>query len=279
MRISEFDCTMNLLIDFFRTQQFTMIDTDTSRSILKACEDPNTIAKFSISNEMWPLQQTGQMELEKVLLLNPDIKGVYCISTSYRDEPNIIEGRHDIIFKMVEFESFGTIDDLINLETALLKHLGFNEPSFNLTYLDATTRYNSSVLMAEHETFIQRDFGNVVFLKYFPEISQPFWNMKRNSGGTYNKVDVLLYGMETIGSAERSCSPSEMMEDFLGVSEGQYAQKLFQLFGSERVMNELDEYLKLDMVPRFGGGIGVNRLIRAMKLEGILCAQKNNFQK
>ena len=35
-------------------------------------------------------------------------------------------------------------------------------------------------------------------------------------------------------------------------------------------MKELEEYLALDFFPRFGAGIGVNRMARAMNLEGLL---------
>jgi len=85
-------------------------------------------------------------------------------------------------------------------------------------------------------------------------------------GDTANKIDAILYGMETVGSAERSCNPDEMREMFHTISNGQYAQLLFDHFGKERVLKELDEFLSLDFFPRFGGGIGVNRLMRAMEL-------------
>ena len=84
--------------------------------------------------------------------------------------------------------------------------------------------------------------------------------------GLFAKVDVIVQGMETIGSAERSCNPNEMLHNFHSVSDGMYAKKLFDLFGKERVMAELDEYLSLDMFPRFGGGTGLTRLARAMKM-------------
>ena len=76
--------------------------------------------------------------------------------------------------------------------------------------------------------------------------------------------------METIGSAERSCNPDEMRNFFETVSDGKYAQLLFDKFGKERVMAELDEYLSLDFHERFGGGIGVHRMARAMRLAGLL---------
>ena len=45
-----------------------------------------------------------------------------------------------------------------------------------------------------------------------------------------------------------------------------YANKLYELFGKERVNSELDEFLKHSFVPRFGGGIGITRLVRALKM-------------
>ena len=37
-----------------------------------------------------------------------------------------------------------------------------------------------------------------------------------------NKIDVILHGIETIGSAERSCDKDEMRELFYTISDGQY---------------------------------------------------------
>jgi hypothetical protein len=48
--------------------------------------------------------------------------------------------------------------------------------------------------------------------------------------------------------------------------DGGYADKLFELFGKERVEAELDEFLSHDFFPRFGGGIGLTRLGRAWEL-------------
>src|SRR6185312_14810663 len=98
----------------------------------------------------------------------------------------------------------------------------------------------------------------------FPQRTHPFWNMKRGSDGLYQKIDVILAGMETIGSAERSCSPEEMRDGFFTISNGQYAKLLFDAFGKERVQAELEAYLALPFFPRFGAGIGITRLIRAM---------------
>ena len=45
---------------------------------------------------------------------------------------------------------------------------------------------------------------------------------------------------------------------------------LYDNFGEERVNRELDEFLSLDFFPRSGGGIGVTRMIRAMKLSNLI---------
>ena len=85
-----------------------------------------------------------------------------------------------------------------------------------------------------------------------------------------NKIDVILHGIETIGSAERSTSKEEMKENFETISEGGYAGILYDKFGEERVKNELEEFLKIDFFERSGGGIGVTRMIRAMKLSNLI---------
>ena len=72
-------------------------------------------------------------------------------------------------------------------------------------------------------------------------------------------------GMETIGSAERATDIHEMREQFHTISDGGYANLLYDLFGKERVEKDLEEFLQHDFVPRFGGGIGVTRMISAMK--------------
>ena len=79
-----------------------------------------------------------------------------------------------------------------------------------------------------------------------------------------------MHGMETIGSAERATDVKEMKHQFYNISNGEYAKLLFNHFGDKRVVDELEEYLALDMFERFGGGIGVTRMVSAMKAEGLL---------
>ena len=101
----------------------------------------------------------------------------------------------------------------------------------------------------------------------FPEFTSPFWNMSRNedlNGVTSKKIDVILNGMETIGSAERSTDKDQMRSTFETISNGEYAELLYKLFGKVRVQKELDEFLKYDFIPRVGGGIGMTRMISAL---------------
>ena len=50
------------------------------------------------------------------ILKKPDVAGYFCLSTSYRMEPNPVPGRHDIIFPMFEFEFKGDMDELVELQ-------------------------------------------------------------------------------------------------------------------------------------------------------------------
>src|SRR5690242_17296512 len=113
--------------DFFLSKNFIEVPVQSRLSILAACEDPFTVSSFDWAGTPWPLPQTGQMWLEVELLKQPYLNGVFCISTSYRNEPNLVEGRHEKIFPMIEFESAGTVDDLRLLEQELLFFLGFEQ--------------------------------------------------------------------------------------------------------------------------------------------------------
>ena len=240
---------------------------------MAACENPHSIASYKFAGQNLPLPQTGQMWLEYELLTAPEEKGFFCVSTSYRDELDPIPGRHDRIFPMFEFELKGGITVLEQLEKDLLQFLGFKIPVVG-NYEDICKHYNIDTIEANDELNIQKDFGDVFFLRFFPERTNPFWNMKRNelNKNLSNKIDVLLHGIETIGSAERSCDAEEQRAAFYSIEDGKYAQKIFDLFGKDKVEEELNDFLSQKFFARSGGGIGVTRMIRAMKLEGLMPA-------
>ena len=252
--------------DFFLQKGFIEVPTQSRLSILAACENPHSIATFNYNGEIWPLPQTGQMWLEHELLKNPEWPGCFCISTSYRQEKNPIPGRHELIFPMFEFESKGGMKELLQLESELLEHLGFNQP-VEVKYDDVCQEYGGvQILEDEHESRMWKEKGSVVSLQYFPLRTNPFWNMKHKENSIFNKVDVILYGQETIGSAERSSNVEEMRHNFYTIENGGYCAKLFELFGKERVEAELEKFLSYDFFPRFGGGIGLTRLARAYEM-------------
>jgi len=293
-----YDDAVSRLREFFRSLGYIEVPSQCRTSILAACEDPKTMSLFTSGGTVWPLVQTGQMELERELLSDPNMVGCYCVTTSYRDEPNPIPGRHERVFPMFEFEGRGDMEDLIEVEARLLGHLGLiddHDPQYTVdqfvhalrtrdfiaakgslvdnapirvAYEDLCENYGVNLIDTPEEEILGEDY-HAVFLTDFPQRSHPFWNMKRREGGSlYAKVDVLLYGQETIGSAERSTNIAEMRDQFEAVSDGQYAQMLFNAFGERRVREELEAYfdLPLEQTPRFGGGIGLTRLIRALEL-------------
>lgn len=252
--------------NFFLNRNFKEVPTQSRLSILAACENPHSVKTFEYSGEIWPLPQTGQMWLEYELLKNPEWDGVFCISTSYREEKTPIPGRHELIFPMFEFESKGDINTMLKLERELLEYLGFGTP-VEVKYNDICEEYGGvPILENEHESRMWEEKGHNISLQYFPRRTNPFWNMKHNNGEIFNKVDVILFGQETIGSAERSCDVEKMREMFYSIEDGKYCEKLFELFGKKRVEKELEEFLSHDFFPRFGGGIGMTRLGRAYML-------------
>ena len=268
----KFNKVVKKLREFFLSKDFVEVHAQNRLSILAACEQPENVAIFDYAGKVWPLPQTSQVWIEYEILKNPDPAGYFCVSTSYRQEPDAIPGRHDIIFPMFEFEFKGNMDDLIVLQKELLIHLGYDGSNFyENDYKKIAEEFGVTELENEHEERLYKERSPVAFIKNFPEFTSPFWNMTRNSDDdTSKKVDVILSGVETFGSAERECNKDIMRNRFNTIMDGTYKGKLVELFGEERVMNELEEYLELDFIPRVGTGIGLTRLIKSMEKEGLI---------
>ena len=262
----KFTDTVGLLRSFFLDKGFLEVHTQNRLSILAACEDPFNVATYNYAGQIWPLPQTGQMWLEHELLSSPDSKGFFCVSTSYRQEPNAIPGRHDIIFPMFEFEMPGDINDLKKMEYELVDYLGFKKPE-EKTYKEWQKHFDMQYvweLEAKHENKMYDEFGSAMITD-FPEFTSPFWNMSRyDDKDASKKIDVILGGMETIGSAERSTDVDMMRDTFHTITDGEYSKLLFNLFGKDRVEAELEKFLEFDFFPRVGGGIGMTRMIAAL---------------
>ena len=262
-----FTYTTQKLRNFFLDKGFAEVHTQNRLSILAACEDPFNVAIYNYAGELWPLPQTGQMWLEHELLTKPDAKGFFCVSTSYRQEPNAIPGRHDIIFPMFEFEFPGDINDLKKMEYELCDYLGFKQPT-EKTYAEWQQHYglqDNAELTAQHEEKMAVQFGTTMITD-FPEFTSPFWNMSRYEDGVHSKkIDVILGGMETIGSAERSTDVDMMRDTFHTITNGEYSELLYHLFGKDRGEAELEKFLSFEFFPRVGGGIGLTRMISALE--------------
>jgi aspartyl/asparaginyl-tRNA synthetase len=271
----EFNTVSTKVKEFFQKKGMIECFVQLELSILAACEDVNNLTTFNYSGQVWPLPQTGQMHLEDILLELGENKvpGIHCTTTSYRQEPNPVAGRHDLIFPMFEFELPCDLDGLIEFEKELLQSLGFGKKeSFpEVDYMDMCKKYGVDEIGHTEEKQLYADYGPVVFLKNFPESTSPFWNMKRYPGGELSKkVDVIICGVETIGSAERSCDVEDMKHRFETITGGDYAKSLYEKFGQERVDKELEVFLKHKFFTRSGAGCGVTRLLGGMRTMGLL---------
>lgn len=276
----EFNKVIKKVRSFFDYKGFVETHQQSRLSILAACEDPQNLSTFNYAGQVWPLPQTSQMHLEFDLMRNPSLPGMYSISTSYRNEAEPNPERHNLIFGLIDFEMKGGFDELINLEKEFCEWMGLGKANSYSEgdYLDIAKKYSTKELDHCHEEQLYKDYGPVYFLKNFPEFTSPFWNMARNNlvegvdeeNQTAKKCDVILSGVETIGSAERSCDPEVMKYRFETISNGDYAKTLYSQFGKERVDKEMSEFMKLPMIQRSGGGIGVTRLIRSLKKENLI---------
>jgi len=265
----EYDWCVRKFRAFFARKGMIEVPTQSTVDILSACEDTQNLGTFVyVDKQKYPLKQTGQMVLEHELLAHPEGNGYFCSTVSYRFEKSPKPGRHEFVFPMMEFEIHGDLNALISFERELLEFFGFGKAdSFPQdTYLNICKKYNTTELTHEHEEQLRKDYGPVFFLTDFPSFTSPFWNMKRNGDNTLaKKCDVIMNGIETIGSAERSCDTKTMRQEFGTIMNGAYAKALFDEFGKERVEKELDVFFSHTFIERSGAGIGVNRMIAALK--------------
>lgn len=263
----KFSYVVNKLRDFCLKRGMVEAHTQNRLSILAACEDPKTISLFKYAGTLFPLSQTGQLHLEFEIMRNPKPPGYFCVSTSYRNEPKPIPGRHELIFPMFEFELHGGISELKKFEENLIRSLNYEKKISTGKYEEVAKNLKTDDIKHEHEQKLYRDGNPVFFLTDFPEYTSPYWNMKRNKDGTANKIDVIMAGMETIGSAERECDIDIMRNRFKTISNGEYAGLLYKKFGKKRVDEELDEFFSLKFFPRSGGGIGMTRMMNFFEKE------------
>jgi aspartyl/asparaginyl-tRNA synthetase len=249
-------------------------------STLSACEQPETLRTFDWRGVQYSLPQTSQMALEECIMKNSNgYKGFYNISTSYRDEETLVPNRHKRIFPLYEVELKCDFEEMIQFQKALLLELGikpFHGDDFpRIDYLDACQKYGVDEIGHEEEKKLCQDLNSpAVFLCKFPLSTSPFFNMKLD-GNVALKVDVIIghpfegVPMEVIGSSERSCDVNHMRQQFYTISDGQYAQALFDAFGKERIEKELEEYLSNTFFTRSGMGIGLSRLVYACESLGL----------
>lgn len=254
-----------ILRDFFNTRNFRSVYMQNGLSVIASCKDPKCVQTFDCNGDVWPLPQTGQLWLDCELLTrkpeNVTTKGYYCESTSYLKDPSPV----------FEFASTGDMGKLMDLETDLLRYMGYEKP-LRISYLEALEMVNkhqeTGVLSCEDREVLCEEHGPVVLLYNFPKRTEPHWNVKRDptNANIYCKVDVLMHGMTTIDSAERSCDPDHMRHAFLSLSDGEFAGFLFNKFGKERTLRDLDEFLGCTFAPYCGAAIDIRRLMRSYEL-------------
>ena len=61
-----------------------------------------------------------------------------------------------------------------------------------------------------------------------------------------------------------------MRQTFNTISGGGYADMLYANFTKDRVQKEMNTFLSKELFSRFGGGIGMTRMIRAMKISKLI---------
>lgn len=257
--------TVSRLREFFISRGFIEVHPQSHHSFLAIADDVSTITTYSYAGENHLLPQSAHMWLEFELLKNPDLPGVFCCSTSYRQHKNPVPGRHENIFPIFDFETSGGIQSMLQIQRELLEYLNFDMEQYKeFTYDNLTLDLGVKHIDAATESLIGQNISPTTVVTNKPDTLNPSWSSKRD-GNHVKTSDVLLFGMETIGASERATQTDLMRERFYTMDDGNWAQTLFDTFGQNRVERELGEFLSLDFFPRSTGSIGLTRMIRALR--------------
>lgn len=222
-------------------------------------------------------------------LIMPEIPevpiGYFSDGTSFRDENVVDDWRHNRSFFMSEFESVAKSqetaeDELHEFITDLLLELGFETPKV-VKYEDVCREYGVEKINDQEETrLVVENYYNPVLISKFPFRSDPFWNMYKCPGqDAWAKFDITcavnnpvlgeVIGLECGGTAVRSCNKDEMRKMFNEQDGGKYKETMERFFSPDRVETEFNKFLQNQFIPRYGGGIGFERILAAMEYKGL----------
>lgn len=275
--------------NFMRLQQFKYVYSHTDDLLnLAACENHKAIASTVFGNRIAALPQTAQMLLETYLLLFDDVNSIYTQSISYRDEEIVKDSRHLRLFSMLEIEQRGGFDKL-KMFLELFSEYFFGKSIKFVSYFEALElvgkKLNDTLSEAD-ETVIVGEYDCPVGLYYFPESSNPYFNMSRTTftykGKDYRvaeKIDLLVKdregrALEVGGFAKRSSDILDIINNFETLMDGAYKNTLYAIAGKSAINKEFDQYLTIlqaaiyrNMAERWGGGIGILRLLETMQVD------------
>ena len=255
---------------FFDKKGWVEVYTQNTLHLLSVHEDTNILSNFNYDGMIWPLPQTAKITLDYELLKHSDWKGVFCLSTCFKNSSDQLDTSDNKIVPMYEFIMRGNMEDLIHIEAELLHYLGLGEID-QFVYKKYSTLLEKYDINELNNKLIYDDIGSVVFLKEYPNDNSTFWNTKLATNKlTLKNINVIINGIKVIHSAEMSVNKEDMREQFNKMNNKNYTNILFSNYGKERVEKEVEDYLKLDFFTRAGGYIDITKFINIMKLNNLL---------
>jgi len=266
----QYHYVMNCVKFFCLERGFFECYVENEISIFSSWDDPFKIKTFKYNNNVVPFTQSNQIHLEYEMLKNPNRPGYFCITNIYDNSENSLSS-----YPIIEFILKGNMTALEIFEKELLMYLDYDK-KFNCnekdySYISKKLNRNVSELSNDVKLKIYEKFGPVFLLKNYPEYVNMHWTTKKDLNyNTYNKIVVLLSGIEVIESYEKNTDKNEMLTNFKTLENGLYSKKLFESFGEKQVKEELDNYLTNNFFIRSVGKIYIDRLITSMLKEGLI---------
>ena len=156
--------------------------------------------------------------------------------------------------------------DEIKLLDYHVKNYSYISKQYGITLIDENNNTNNNVYK-NILTKIKKDYGPVLFIQNYPLYTYPFWNIKYDEKNKIaRKINIFLDGNDTITTSEKSCSHKEIKQLYNNINNNlSYPYSIDDLTENSKIINrELNDYLKNDFMPRYGGTIKIDLLTQAM---------------
>lgn len=217
-------------------------------TITTSCEgDPKNVILCKKNGMMSALPQSNLKWIQHLLHKFNHNGGIFMTGTSYDQQQSI----HPII----DFASYGTFADLLELLDDFCKYMGF-ENIIHYYPMDVNILNDNECEKFQDNKCIITTGLDKMFGKYH-------WFYKLVDKN-YQIASIIIRGKRVLVGGERHTDVNKVMYNIYTIDNGEYIDILYNLFSKKRVDDELFKYSHINLITRFGATLNLDALFEIL---------------